>query len=483
MSIDPHRKLLIRRRTKIVATLGPASADSEVIRQLVDTGIDVVRLNMSHGDHDGHQIVYERVRAAADAAGIPIAILADLGGPKIRIGEIKGGKVSLQSGAPVTITARDVAGHTGLIPIRYPRLGDELQPGNRVLIDDGKVELTVETTDGDDLRCVVVDGGVVSNAKGVNLPDTELSLPSMTDKDFDDARFAIDLGVDYLALSFVRQASDIEELRDCIGDDSTTRIIAKIEKPEALHNIDAILAATDAIMVARGDLGVELPPETVPAVQDELVKKARAQHKPVIIATQMLESMIHEARPTRAEVADVAHAVNSGTDAVMLSAETAVGSHPVAAVEIMDRVIRQTEASMWANNAFQPAPRTSNTGAPPRTHEAVGEAVAQLSRHLAVRAIVVVSRSGTSGMVVSSARPAAPMLAVSAHAATSRLMNLFWGVVPIRVEPAEMDDPVPLLRRLVQRLELAKPGDQGLIVRGFRRDPATDQPSITVVTV
>lgn len=482
MSIEILPQLLKRRRTKIVATLGPASSSPEVVARLIEAGVGVFRLNMSHGDRDGHLAVLRTVRDVAAEAGEPVALLGDLCGPKIRVGAFREGAIVLREGDSVRVVLRDVPGEAGVIPVAHPSLAADVRAGHRLLLADGTMELEVRAVEGEELACTVVVGGELTDRKGVNAPDSSLSLSSLTDKDRADARFLLEAGVDFLALSFVRTAEDIQDLRACIGSDARVRIIAKIEKPEALQNIDAILDASDAIMVARGDLGVEVPSEAVPAVQEELVTRARRHHKPSIIATQMLESMLHNPRPTRAEVADIAHAVGSGADALMLSGETAVGGHPVKAVAMMDRVIRQTEAGQWRASAFRSLSwEDADAARMLPTDEAVARAVSHMSRDLSVRAILVLSRSGTSGMVVSSARPSAPLLAATASEEVCRLMNLYWGVVPIQVEERELDQPGELFRRIVAPLGLAEPGQPGLIVRGFQQQEAQSEPSITVV--
>jgi len=486
LKLDQQPRLLKRRRTKIVATLGPATSEESVVERLIEAGVDVFRLNMAHGDHDGHRAVHDRVRAVSDRLGVQVAVLADLAGPKIRVGQFPGGAVELADGAAVTVTSRDRPGDAETIPVGYDGLADEVQPGERLVLDDGKLELVVEAASGDDVTCTVVHGGKLADRKGVNFPDTSLSVSAPTDRDLDDARFGVELGVDFLGLSFVRSADDVRRLRshvEALGGDIP--IIAKIEKPEALGCVEEIFDVADAVMVARGDLGVEVPLENVPAAQDELVLYGRFRNKPVIIATQMLDSMIEQPRPTRAEVSDVAHAVSSGTDAVMLSGETAVGAHPVEAVETMDRIIRRTEAGQWAESAFQALTEDEEFAShgPFRVHDAVGRAVSQLSRDLSVRAILVLSQTGASTRIVSSSRPAAPLLGASLDPRICRRMNLFWGVVPTVISEQDKDDDVELFRRLVTGMGLAQGGEAGLVVRGFRDDLAANMPSIRVVNV
>ncbi|HEY7841222.1 MAG TPA: pyruvate kinase, partial [Gammaproteobacteria bacterium] len=353
MSIVTQVDLLKKRRTKIVATVGPASRDPAIIGELIDAGVSVFRLNMSHGTYDFHTSVYRDIRKAAEQRALSIAILADLCGPKIRAGKFKDGQLRLKSGEEVVVTTRDIEGGPGLIPSQYRELSSDLKKGNQILLDDGLIELRVDAVRGTEVSCTVVHGGVLKDNKGINLPGVSVSAPSLTDKDRDDAIFAMELGVDFIALSFVRKPTDIMQLKELIWEqEANAAVIAKIEKPEALTEAARILDVADGIMVARGDLGVELRPEQVPVAQSQLIELARHKFKPVIVATQMLESMITSARPTRAEVTDIAHAVTLGTDAVMLSAETASGAHPVAAVKMMDRIARQTEAHLWKSGAY-----------------------------------------------------------------------------------------------------------------------------------
>jgi pyruvate kinase len=473
---------LKRRRTKIVATIGPASNDLAMLDRLIGAGVNVFRLNLAHGDHSDHRTAHERIRAAAEKRGEPIAVLADLSGPKIRVGRFAEGQIGLQDNARVMVTTRDVVGEPGLIPSQYEALADDVYPGDQILLDDGLIELEVEAVDGTEVACRVVHGGILRDRKGMNLPGVNISSPSLTEKDRLDARFVLELGVDFLALSFVRRPSDVVELKDLVAaTGQSCHVIAKIEMPEALGAIEEILDVSDAIMVARGDLGVELPPEEVPIAQRQLIARARAKGKPAIVATQMLESMIAHPRPTRAEVSDVANAVFSGADAIMLSAETASGSHPVAAVAMMDRVSRLVEATLWTEGAFGSIAAQDEALAPIPLYQAISRATAQLSRDLRVRAIVVLSRSGTSAAVVAAARPAAPVVAATMDAATCRRMSLLWGVVPIQVESD--DHPSALARRLARQLSLADEGHVILTVAGFARAATETAPTISVLTV
>jgi len=334
MSIVTSFDLLKHRRTKIVATLGPRTRDPASIRALLEAGVDVFRLNMSHGTQDEHAEAIVHIRRHAAELGLHAGILADLCGPKIRTGRFEASPLTLAAGAEITVTTRDVVGNATLIPSQYAQLAHDVRPGDRVLLNDGAVELKVRAIDGSEVHCVVVSGGPIGNHKGINLPGVRVSAPSMTDKDVADAAFALAQGVDFLALSFVRERADVDSLRAIVErHEHRPAIIAKIEKPEALENSLAILEAADAIMVARGDLGVEMPAERVPAIQKRIVGLCRKKGKPVIVATQMLESMIASPVPTRAEASDVATAIYDGADAVMLSAESAAGQYPIEAVD------------------------------------------------------------------------------------------------------------------------------------------------------
>jgi len=484
MSIDSALRVLDNRRTKIVATIGPATDSAEAIETLIDVGVDVFRLNMSHGDQDGHRVVYGRIRRLATAAGKHIAIIADLCGPKIRVGEFEDGQITLETNETVVVTTRDVVGRAGLIPSQYEDLHKDVGAGDRILLADGVMELRVESVAQTEIRCTVVQGGILGTRKGINLPGVEVSAPALTEKDYDDARFALNMGVDFLAQSFVRRANDVVVLKELIAAQANDAfVIAKIERPEALTHIDAILEVTDGIMVARGDLGVELPPEQVPVAQSLLIDRARAKNKPVIVATQMLESMIENARPTRAEVSDVALAVSSGADGIMLSAETATGAHAILAVEMMDRIAKQSEGYLWSEGAFGSVTVADDAQPPIPFGDAVARSTAQLSRDLMVRAITVVTSSGVSATTVSSARPASPVVTVSANEQTCRRMNLMWGVIPVLVDEMQLKDPVDLSRRLVQELSLGATGDYVLLVQGFSGDPKKNTPSITLLNV
>jgi pyruvate kinase len=459
---------LKRRRTKIVSTLGPASSSDEVVRQLIEAGVNVFRLNFSHGTHEDHRASFERVRRIADELGRHVGILADLCGPKIRTGTFVDDGVTLDAGATVEVTTEpDVVGTAERIPSQYAALATDVKVGDRILLDDGKLELRVAQTVSDtSIRCEVVVGGRLSNRKGMNLPGVDVSAPSLTDKDRADAVFAAGLGVDYMALSFVRRADDVRELRALLEEqDASPRIVSKIEKPEALENFDEILEATDAIMVARGDLGVEMPAEEVPVVQQELVRRATEASRPVIVATQMLESMIENARPTRAEVTDVAFAAMGRADAVMLSAETAAGAHPVAAVETMDRVLRLVEGHQWQrgeHGAIELGQKP--VGDDVDVQRALSRATSLLSSDLGVRSVVVPTSSGRMARMVSAERPAAPVIALSADDGVCRQLALCWGLTPVHIDEGELDDLSAASTRAVLELGLAERGQRVLLI-------------------
>ncbi|MGE0384522.1 MAG: pyruvate kinase [Gammaproteobacteria bacterium] len=476
--------LLKYRRTKIVATLGPASQDPETIARLLAAGVDVVRVNMSHGDHPFHHTTIANVRAAAQTSGRHVAILADLSGPKIRTGRFRGGGIDLVPGATVTVTMRQTQGEDGLIVSQYRALAGDVRPGGRILLADGQFELRVDAIEGSEVRCTVVHGGRLTDHKGINLPGTEVSAPSLTDKDRADAAFAMQEGVDFLALSFVRRAADIRALRELTAAAGAhPGIIAKIEKPEALENAGEIIAAADGIMVARGDLGVELNPEQVPLAQHQLIDQARSANKPVIVATQMLESMIENPRPTRAEVTDVSHAVTLGADAVMLSAETASGAHPVQAVEIMARIAKQTEAWFWHRRGTFVSYGPARADAPVPFGDAIADATAKLTDEVQARAVLVISSSGMSAATITAARPSAPVVTVAADPAVCRRMNLHWGAIPVQTDDAGRSNPNLVARRIARELGLAEPGQFIVLVRGFSANPELNTPSITVLTV
>ncbi len=482
--IDTKTNALKIRRTKIIATLGPASSKPEQIKNLIDAGVNIFRQNFSHGDHSYHKETYAQIRKIAKELNKTVGILADLCGPKIRTGKFEDDKVELKNNQSIIVTTRDVIGTQNLIPSQYKELARDVNAGDRILLADGTLEFKVDKINDTEIECTVIYGGILGNHKGINLPGVQVSAPSLTEKDMADAKLALDLGVDFLALSFVRSASDIKDLKKIVNvNSSNAKIIAKIEKPEALENADEILDAADGIMVARGDLGVELNPEQVPVAQHQLIDLAREKFKPVIVATQMLESMIENARPTRAEVTDVAYAVTLGTDAIMLSGETAVGAFPIDAVQMMDRIARQTESYLWAHNTYGSTVKSrSNQKAIP-IWDAVANSMSQLAHDLRVRAVVVISKSGMSAATMSSARPAAPVIAITKNMDICQKILMHWGIIPVLSENTKEENINNLARNVAVEKKLVSDGDKILLVQGFQSDVTLSKPSVTILTI
>jgi pyruvate kinase len=412
----------MRRRTKIVCTLGPASSSPEAIRALVDAGMDVARLNFSHGSRDEHATACARVREASNATGRSVAVLIDLQGPKIRLGRFQGGAAVLEPGSVFVVSSEVMEGTRERASVTYEHVARDLSPGDTVLIDDGSVKLRAVESDGREVSCQVLEGGPLSDSKGVNLPGTRLTASALTEKDVDDLRFALDMGVDVVALSFVRSADDVAVVRR-VMDEAGRRVpvIAKLERPEAIDELGSVLDAFDGVMVARGDLGVELPLEQVPKVQKRAVQEARERAKPVIVATQMLDSMIHNRRPTRAEVSDVANAVLDGADALMLAGETGVGAHPVEAVSTMARIIAATEDDGL--------PRMPPVAGPAVTQRAaIAAAAVRVAGVLGARALVAFTQTGETARSLARHRSTIPVLAFTSDAAVRSQLALTWDV-------------------------------------------------------
>jgi pyruvate kinase len=450
------------RKTKIVATLGPATEGEQQIRALVEAGIDAARLNFSHGSHSDYSRMIATVRAAAAESGRPVAIIADLQGPKIRVGEMPDSGVDLLRGQEVILTTQRVKGSRDQIPINYGELAQVVDKGSRILLDDGRIALRVLELSGGDIICRVTVGGNLISRKGVNLPGQQIIAPSLTGKDQQDLDFALQAGVDYVALSFVRSADDVTELSHLIRSrtERKVRVIAKIEKHEAIRNITSIINVSDAIMIARGDLGVEIAPERVPYWQKEIIRRAVSQAKTVITATEMLESMIERPIPTRAEASDVANAVYDGTDAVMLSGETAVGKYPVKAVNTMHRIAKTVESTIRHR-----AKAHGHTGK--SVTDAISAAACEISQSLDVRALVTPTSSGTTALEVAKHRPAAPVLAVSSNRDVVNQLALVWGVQPCLVSPArDTDDMFAKAIVSAREYELAGHGDDIVITAG-----------------
>ncbi|WP_327140850.1 pyruvate kinase [Nocardia sp. NBC_01327] len=449
------------RRTKIVCTMGPAVSSEDRIRELVESGMDVARLNFSHGEHSDHAENYKKVRQASDLLGRTVGILADLQGPKIRLGRFIENKTVWATGEEIRITVDDIVGTHDRVSTTYRELANDAKAGDRLLVDDGKIGLTVERVDGNDVVCRVTEGGPVSNNKGVSLPGMDVSVPALSEKDIEDLEFALNLGVDFIALSFVRSPSDVElvhEIMDRVG--RRVPIIGKLEKPEAIDNLEAIVLAFDAIMVARGDLGVELPLEQVPLVQKRAIQMARENAKPVIVATQMLESMITNSRPTRAEASDVANAVLDGADAVMLSGETSVGDYPIETVRTMARIVHAVESE-------------SSTRVPPLTHVprtkrgVISYAARDIGERLNAKALVAFTQSGDTVRRLARLHTPLPLLAFTPNPVIRNQLALTWGTETFIVPPVgTTDEMIHQVDSALLSIGRYKKGDLVVIVAG-----------------
>ena len=451
------------RRTKIVATIGPASDSPEMLMQLAKAGMNVARLNFSHGTKDEHLLRIQRIRRIEDELGAPIAVLQDLPGPKIRIGPMSA-TVNLSPGDRFVFTTRDVPGDANEVTLAHPELVEQARPEQRVFVDDGQLEFAVESATRTDIVTRVVVGGRLSAHKGVNMPGAKLSLPSVTESDIEDLRFGLENDVDWVAASFIRSARDLAPVREIIkGSAKLVRLIAKIEKREAVEDIEAIIEAADGIMVARGDLGVEMPIEEVPVVQKTIIRKCGQAGKPVITATQMLESMTHNRRPTRAEVTDVANAIFDGTDAIMLSGETAVGEFPVDTVEMMSRIACQAEASLDYRRLWQ----EKSVGTAKSVTEAIAQATVDIALDLSAAAIVTPTTSGATARAVSKYRPEAPIVGAAMFRSTWRQLALSWGVYPVLVKPSrDTDEVIEEAVAAAVRAGLVKDGDTVVLTAG-----------------
>jgi pyruvate kinase len=456
------------RRTKIVATVGPASRSPEKLEQLIEAGVDVFRLNFSHGTHAEHLAVVEAVRQIAARLRRPIALLQDLSGPKIRTGQVKGDEVELVKGARLAITTDlSVEGTAELISTTYAALARDVKRGDQILLDDGNLELRVLGVSGDRVECEVVDGGPLKSHKGINLPGVALSTPAITEKDRDDLAFGIQAGVDYVAMSFVRRAADVQEAKALVAKlGAATPVVAKIEKPQALENLEAILEAAEGVMVARGDLGVELGTEDVPIAQKRIIAMANATGKVVITATQMLESMIENPRPTRAEASDVANAILDGTDAVMLSGESAVGKFPVETVATMARIADFTEEHGLAGIRTRAAEARSDGPGMPITRS-LTRVAASVDEELGCKLIVAFTESGLTAKLVAGHRPRVPVVAVTHDERVYRQLALWWGVVPTMSASTEnTDELLAAGEKNLKARGLAQPGDTILMLSG-----------------
>ena len=431
------------RRTKIVCTIGPASHDEKMLGRLIDAGMDVARMNFSHGTREGHGAIYERIRGISGE----VAVMQDLKGPKIRVGDIEGEGVRLVDGEIFTLTSRDVKGGPGLAGVSYEGLGGDVSPGDNIFLADGTIHLAVESVSGRDVTCRIVHGGILSTGKGVNLPGVSMSVAALTGKDLEDLAYGMELGVDLVALSFVTGPDEVEDLKERVRRaGSTAWIVAKIEKREALENLDGIIAAADALMIARGDLGVEIPVEEVPIVQKKIIRACRGAGKPVITATQMLESMVREERPTRAEASDVANAIIDGADAVMLSAETATGSYPEETVRIMARIAARAEEYRSGDYPFE----RDECGDDDHDADTVSLGAVTIAEEIGASAIACLTHTGRTARMIARYRPNAPIIAFTDNPRISRLLNLVWGVECIHIETVE--DTESIFRVVKERL-------------------------------
>lgn len=466
------------RRTKIVATIGPASSSPEMIRRLTEAGMDVARLNFSHGRYEDHAEVIRSLRHISDELNKPVTILQDLQGPKIRVGLLPGGRTVITKDDIITLLPQaEYKGASATIPIDYPYVAEEAKPGMQVLLADGLFELEVTGISGSGVICRVVEGGCLTDHKGVNFPNLNLRLPSLTEKDIRDLEFGLTQDVDWISLSFVRSAEDVKILREMITAKGYVKpIIAKIEKPQAIDHLEEIVDAVQGIMVARGDLGVEMSPDKVPMLQKRIIELCNRKGKTVITATQMLESMIHEPRPTRAEASDVANAIIDGTDAIMLSGETAMGDYPVKAVEMMVRIAMDVETKI----RFKTYPPAGNSDI-----IALSRAANQIEDVTEPVCIVVLTTSGRSARYIASERPDTPVIAFTTHLNVFHGLNLLWGVKPVLIKdhPDSFEEMVVTAENNLLKQKLAKAGDKILLLGGIPAHEAGGTNFITIHTI
>ena len=459
------------RKTKIICTLGPAVDDEDLLRALIRTGMNAARFNFSHGTHAEQLARLNMFKKVRDAMGAPVATILDTKGPEIRIKTFADGPITLKQGDAFTLTTQDVPGDASRVSVTYANLHNEVGPGCRILVDDGLIELRVQKVQGQEILCEVENGGPLSSNKSINIPDVHILLPSLTDKDREDLKFAVENEFDFIAASFVRKASDVEDIRAELhkhGGDNI-RIIAKIENREGVENLEGIIAASDGIMVARGDLGVEIPPEKLPHLQKMMIEKCSEACKVVITATQMLDSMIRNPRPTRAEVADVANAIYDGTDAIMLSGETAAGKYPIEAVTMMGEIAEQTERYL----KFEDYRDGKALEGKLNVSAAVGSAAVSMVEHIKAACIVTPTMSGQTARLISNLRPSVPIYGVTPYEWARRKMQLYWGVRPVTgYEEDSTENIISHAMYMVRREELVERGDMVIFTAG---DPATNE--------
>ena len=483
MKNEHNKKVMLRwRRTKIIATVGPATDTEKKISELIKSGVNVFRLNMSHGDHEYHRKTFNRIRRYAKQMDTCVAILMDLCGPKIRVANFENGSIILKKNARVIISCGNGIGKDNFIISRYKQLYKDVKKGERILLDDGNLECRVETVNGKDIKCKVIYGGELKNNKGINLPDSIVSASSFTAKDKKDVQLAMQLGADFVALSFVRTEKDIQGLKKYMRRvNKELPVIAKIERPEAVVNIDKIINSAYGIMIARGDLGIELPAEEVPLIQKDIINKARVNNRPVIVATQMMESMISNARPTRAEVGDVANAAISSADAVMLSAETAIGKYPVKTVKMMDKILREIERHQWQTSNFGDDLDYSQEVTSSR--KAIANAASTLAQELKLQGIMVPTDSGHTAAVLSAYRPPSILLGISWFSSTCRKLALHWGVIPLFIKKEKVSNWKLLSQEIAESCKLTKNGDGVLLVSGFSDDELLNEPVLKIIKI
>ncbi|HTO82137.1 MAG TPA: pyruvate kinase [Methylomirabilota bacterium] len=449
------------RKAKIVATLGPATSTPQAIRALFEAGVDVFRLNFSHGLHEGHRACFDLIRQIETACGRPIGVMMDLQGPKLRVGKIDGGEATLKAGAPFRLDMDSAPGDASRAPLPHPEIFKAIAPGTDLLIDDGRLRLRVERCGDDFAETTVVTGGRLSDRKGVNVPGAVLPISALTEKDRQDLQFGLDLGVDWVALSFVQRPEDVAEARRLIA--GRAAILVKLEKPAAIDRLQELIELTDAVMVARGDLGVEMPPEDVPALQKRIIAACRAAGKPVVVATQMLDSMVHAPAPTRAEASDVATAVYDGADAVMLSAETASGEYPLEAVSMMNRIIRRVEEDPYYRRVihaqhFEPEATAS---------DAISAAAAQVAHTLSAAAIVTYTTSGSTTLRAARERPEVPILCLTERLGTARRLALCWGTHCVQTQDvSSFSEMVEKACRIAREQDIAGKGQRLVVTAG-----------------
>ena len=457
---------IMKIKTKIVCTIGPVSRNYKIIEKLIKKGMNVARLNFSHGTHDGHRQVIENIRRASLKTGKVVAILQDLGGPKIRIGEIKEGPIFLKEGSFFILTNRKVIGNEQEVSMDFFSLPEKMKNGDSIFLSDGALELKVKEINATDIICRIMRGGKLSSHKGINIPNLSMDIPSLTDKDYQDILFGIKNRVDFIGLSFVRSAKDITKVREILKENKAEEIslIAKIEKKEAVSNLKEIIEFSDGIMIARGDLGVEIPLEDVPLVQKNIIKKCNFVGKPVITATQMLMSMMNNPRPSRAEVADVANAILDGTDAVMLSEETAVGKYPLEAVGIMNKIAQSVEKGI----DYEKILKERSLSVRPNSADVISHATCQVATNIKAQAIVTFTFSGSTARMVSRYRPPVPIIAASTKESTVKKLALNWGVFSFKIEElSATDDMINRSRKLALESGLVKKGDKIVVTAGI----------------